>query len=61
MRFEIPFTYDDLTRSSQVVETPEMMANATFEGVRAAFNYWVFHYGRSFRPVYIQLHASEQS
>jgi hypothetical protein len=43
MRFEIPFTYDDLTRSSQVVETPEMMANATFEGVRAAFNYWVFH------------------
>jgi len=43
MRFEIPFTHDDLTRSARVAETPEMMANATFEGVRAAFNYWVFH------------------
>src|SRR5712692_4744497 len=43
MRFEIPFTHDDLTRSARVAETPVLMANATFEGVRAAFNYWVFH------------------
>jgi Family of unknown function (DUF5677) len=43
MRFEIPFTHEDLARGANVPITPEMLAKATFEGVRAAFNYWVFH------------------
>jgi hypothetical protein len=43
MRFEIPFTHQDLARGANVPITPEMMAKATFEGIRAAFNYWVFH------------------
>jgi hypothetical protein len=43
MLFVDPFTEDDALRAANVPETSLMMANATFEGVRAAFSYWVFH------------------
>lgn len=43
MRFQIPFTHADLVRGVSVPVTPEMLAKSTFEGIRAAFNYWVFH------------------
>lgn len=35
MRFECPFTAGDVLRADQVQLTPRMVANATFEGVRA--------------------------
>jgi len=43
MHFILPFTQDDVLRAEAVPLTPLLMANANFEGVRAAFNYWVFH------------------
>ena len=42
MRFVLPFTEQDVRRGDQVPLTPNLVAKATFEGVRAAFNYWVF-------------------
>lgn len=42
MHFVLPFTQDDIVRADTVPITPVLVANATFEGVRAAFNYWVF-------------------
>ncbi len=43
MRFELPFVEDDVVRADRVPVTPRLVANATFEGVRAALCYWVFH------------------
>ena len=43
MYFILPFTQDDIIRADTVPISPLLMANSTFEGVRAAFNYWVFH------------------
>jgi hypothetical protein len=43
MRFEFPFVEDDVVRAQSVPVTPRLLASATFEGVRAAFCYWVFH------------------
>ncbi len=43
MRFELPFAENDVVRARHVAVTPTLVANATFEGVRAAFCYWVFH------------------
>src|SRR5437879_13860582 len=42
MRFVLPFTEQDVRRGEQVPLTPNLVAKATFQGVRAAFNYWVF-------------------
>jgi hypothetical protein len=42
MRFVLPFTEQDVRRGEQVPLTPNLLAKATFEGVRAAFNYWIF-------------------
>lgn len=47
MRFELPFVEADVRRAQQVPVTPSLVANATFEGVRAALAYWMFH----LRPV----------
>ena len=47
MRFVLPFTEQDILRASNVPITANLVAKATFEGVRAAFNYWVFR----LRPV----------
>lgn len=47
MRFELPFGEADVRRAQQVPVTPVLIANATFEGVRAALAYWIFH----LRPV----------
>ena len=43
MRFELPFNEADVRRARQVPVTSALMANATFEGVRAALAYWRFH------------------
>ncbi len=43
MQFFQPFTEEDIRRAERVPITSLLMANATFEGIRAAFNYWVFH------------------
>ena len=43
MRFELPFTEDDVVRARRVPVTPRLLANAQFEGIRAALCYWVFH------------------
>jgi hypothetical protein len=43
MHFEFPFVEDDVVRAESVPVTPRLVANARFEGVRAALNYWVFH------------------
>jgi len=43
MRFEIPFSDADIIRATNIPRTSTMLANATFESVRIAFNYWVFH------------------
>jgi hypothetical protein len=43
MRFEFPFVEGDVVRAQSVPVTPRLVANATFEGVRAALSYWVFH------------------
>jgi Family of unknown function (DUF5677) len=42
MRFVLPFTEQDVRRGEQVPLTPNLVAKSTFEGVRAAFNYWIF-------------------
>ena len=42
MRFVLPFTEQDILRANNVPVTPNLVAKATFEGVRAAFNYWLF-------------------
>jgi hypothetical protein len=42
MRFILPFTEQDVRRGEQAPLTPNLIAKATFEGVRAAFNYWFF-------------------
>lgn len=42
MRFVLPFSERDVRRADPVPITPNMVAKATFEGARAAFNYWVF-------------------
>jgi hypothetical protein len=47
VRFELPFDEADVRRAQQVPVTPALMATATFEGVRAAFAYWMFY----LRPV----------
>ena len=43
MRFELPFVEDDIIRARAVPITPKLLANAQFEGIRAALCYWVFH------------------
>ena len=43
MHFKLPFAEDDVVRAQSVPVTPRLVANARFEGVRAALNYWVFH------------------
>jgi hypothetical protein len=43
MRFELPFVEDDCLRARRVPVTPRLLASATFEGVRAALCYWMFH------------------
>jgi hypothetical protein len=43
MRFELPFAEDDIIRARAVPITPKLLADAQFEGIRAAFCYWVFH------------------
>lgn len=47
MRFELPFNEADVLRARQAPVTPNLTANATFEGVRATLAYWMFH----LRPV----------
>ncbi len=43
MHFEFPFVENDVARAESVPVTPRLVADARFEGVRAALNYWVFH------------------
>jgi len=43
MRFEFPFVEADVVRARRAPITPWLLASATFEGVRAAFCYWMFH------------------
>lgn len=47
MHFNNPFTENDIIRADKASVTPHMIADATFEGIRAAYTFQKFYLKKS--------------